>query len=357
VCPDPDFPFLLSKRSHGPTDLAPRKVLKTASASAAGAAPGLAGQLSFSQDAPQRGPQAAPVAVERVPEAGSSVEAVVALGEAAGVAMASGPPDMPPALAPAAAEVVVVLAMERPVAADAEMAEVSLLGASEEGGVEPRPVPPSGSLVPTRRSSEGRHQLLRFRTCEASDPFFVLDDEREEQSWVELRECAEATVGLLRSSLEVFCRDVPKILQVMISGIPFFVIKASFVMPRFLPSGSDGPERRQVVVHPPRGRCLGSLRSLRTSLARATARLSQQGAEVADLRLLYADLGAEAAAARVEVQRRQSELDQVTDEWDQSRGRAAEAESRARALAADLAIAQAASSEQRARAGGMSWLF
>jgi hypothetical protein len=42
---------------------------------------------------------------------------------------------------------------------------------------------------------------------------------------------------------------------------------------------------------------------------------------------------------------------------DQSRGRAAEAESRAGALAADLAVAQAASSEQRARAGGMSWLF
>jgi hypothetical protein len=42
-------------------------------------------------------------------------------------------------------------------------------------------------------------------------------------------------VGSLRSSLEVFCRDVPKILQVMISGIPlFFVIKASFVTPRFL---------------------------------------------------------------------------------------------------------------------------
>jgi hypothetical protein len=86
---------------------------------------------------------------------------------------------------------------------------------------------------------------------------------------------------------------------------------------------------------------------------------------VADLRLLYADLGAEAAAARAEVQR-QSELDQVTGERDQSRGRAAEAESRAGALAADLAVAQAASSEQRARAasseqraraGGMSWLF
>jgi hypothetical protein len=153
-------------------------------------------------------------------------------------------------------------------------------------------------------------------------------------------------VGSLRSSLEVFCRDVPKILQVMISGIPlFFVIKASFVTPRFLPSGSDGPERCQVVVHPPRGRCLGSLRSLRTSLARATAHLSQQGAEVADLRLLCADLRAEAAAARAEVQRRQSKFDQVADERDQSRGRAAEADSRAGALAADLAVAQAAASE------------
>jgi hypothetical protein len=159
--------------------------------------------------------------VERAPEAGSSVEAAVTLGEAAGTAVASGPPDMLPALAPAAAEAVAVLAVERPVAADAEMAEVSLLGASEEGGVGPRPVPLSGSLVPARQSSEGRRQLLQFRTREASDPFFVLDDEREEQSWDELRECAEATVGSLRSSLEVFCRDVPKILQVMISGIPF----------------------------------------------------------------------------------------------------------------------------------------
>jgi hypothetical protein len=159
--------------------------------------------------------------MERVPEAGSSVEVVVALWEAAGAHMTSGPPDMPPALAPAAAEVAAVPVGERPVAADAEMAEASALGASEEGGVEPRLVPPSGGLVPPRRSFEGRCSLLRFRTREASDPFFVLDDEREEQSWDELRECAEATVGSLRSSLEVFCRDVPKILQVMISGIPF----------------------------------------------------------------------------------------------------------------------------------------
>jgi hypothetical protein len=221
VCPDPDFPFLLSKRSHGPTDLAPRKVVKTTSASAASAAPGLAGQLTSSQVAPQRGAQAAPVAVERAPKAGSSVEAAVALGEAASAAMASGPPDMLPALAPAAAEAVVVLAVEPPIAADAEMAEASLLGASEEGGAGPRPVPSSGSLVPARRSPEGRRQLLRFRTRGASDPLFVLDDEREEQSWDGLRECAEATVGSLRSTLEILCRDVPKFLQVKNSGIPF----------------------------------------------------------------------------------------------------------------------------------------
>jgi hypothetical protein len=53
----------------------------------------------------------------------------------------------------------------------------------------------------------------------------------------------------------------------------------------------------------------GPLRSLRTTLARATVRLSQQSTEVADLRLLCADLGAEAAAARAELQQRQSELD------------------------------------------------
>jgi hypothetical protein len=47
--------------------------------------------------------------------------------------VASGPPNMPSALAPAAAEAVAVLAVERPVAVDTEMAEASLLGASEEG--------------------------------------------------------------------------------------------------------------------------------------------------------------------------------------------------------------------------------
>jgi hypothetical protein len=74
--------------------------------------------------------------VERVPEAGSSAEAAIVLEEAAGTDVASSPPDMLPALAPIAAKAAVVLVGERPIAADAEMAEASALGASEEGGVE-----------------------------------------------------------------------------------------------------------------------------------------------------------------------------------------------------------------------------
>jgi hypothetical protein len=53
---------------------------------------------------------------------------------------------------------------------------------------------------------------------------------------------------------------------------------------------------------------------------------------VADLRLLCVDLGADASAARAEAQRQQLELDQVIGERDQSRGRAAEAETGLRPL-------------------------
>jgi hypothetical protein len=152
VCPGPDFPFLLSKRRHSLTGLAPRKVLKTVAASAASAASGLGGQLTPAQDAPKRGAQAAPVAVGLAPEADSSVEAAVTPGEATGVAVALGPPDVLPALAPASAEVVAVLAVEPPVTADAEMVEASLPVASEEGGVEPRPILGGGRLVPAPQS-------------------------------------------------------------------------------------------------------------------------------------------------------------------------------------------------------------
>jgi hypothetical protein len=212
VCFDPALPFLPSKRRHGSTGLAPRKVLKTVSASATSVASGLAGQLASSQDAPKRGAQATQVVVGRAPDADPSVEATVVPRETAGAAAASSPPDVSPALAPASAEVVAVLAVEPPVAADADIAEAPLLDASEEGGTEPRPVLGSGNLVPARRSPDGRHQSLRFWTSGASDPLFILDDERDEQPWDGLRECAEATVGSLRSTLEVLCRDVPKIL-------------------------------------------------------------------------------------------------------------------------------------------------
>jgi hypothetical protein len=238
------FPFLPSKRRHGSTGLAPQKVLKTAPASAAGAAPGLGDRLASAQGAPEQGVQAAQVAVGRAPEADPPVEAAVEPRETAGAAATLSPPVVLPVLAPASAEAAAALAVEPPAAADAEMAEAPLLEAGdrkpvpsaeevpyaptaggadalEKGGAEPRPVLGSGDLVLARRGPSERNQPLRFWGRGASKPLFVLDDEREEQSWGELHECAEATVGSLRSTLEVLSRDVPRILQVRISGIPF----------------------------------------------------------------------------------------------------------------------------------------
>ena len=161
------------------------------------------------------------------------------------MAAALSPPDVLPAPAPASAEAIAVLPVEPPVAADVEMAEALLpeagdrrpvplveevldaptaggADALEEGGAEPRPILGRGDLILARRGpNERRGERLRFWTRGASEPLLVLDDEREEQSLDGLRECAEATVGSLRSTLEVLCRDVPKILQVRISGIPF----------------------------------------------------------------------------------------------------------------------------------------
>jgi hypothetical protein len=173
--------------------------------------------------------------VGRAPQADPSVEAAVVPRETAGAAAAAAlsPPDVLPAPAPASAEAVAVLPVEPPVAVDAEMVEAPLLEVSdaptaggpdalEEGGTEPRPVLGSGDLILARRNpNERRGQALRFWTRGASKPLFVLDDEREEQSWDELHECAEAAMGSLRSTVEVLSRNVPKILQVRISGIPF----------------------------------------------------------------------------------------------------------------------------------------
>jgi hypothetical protein len=193
-------------------------------------------------------------------------------GETAGVATAPSPPDVLPAPAPAPAEAVAVLPVEPPITADAGMAEVPLLevvsdlpsigheeravvvaevgdrkptslaegrpnmssamvpdasteggpNALEEGRAEPWPVLGSGDLIPARRDpNEWCGQALRFWTRGALKPLFVLDDEREEQSRDELREYVEAAMGSLRSTMEILSRDVPRVLQVRILGIPF----------------------------------------------------------------------------------------------------------------------------------------
>jgi hypothetical protein len=187
------------------------------------------------------------------------------------VAVAPSQPDMLPAPTPAPAEAVAVLPVEPPIAADAGMAEVPLLevvsdlpslghkeraatvaevgdrrpaslaegrpstssamvpdawttggpDALEEGRAEPRPVLGSGDLIPARRNpNEWCGQALRVWTRGASKPLFVLNDEREEQSWDELREYVEAAMGSLRSTMEILSRDVPRVLQVRILGIP-----------------------------------------------------------------------------------------------------------------------------------------
>jgi hypothetical protein len=228
ICLGRDFPFLFlplffisSKRSHGQTDLAPRKALKTASDCAANAAPGLVIQPTLSRGTSPQGARASSASREQAPEAGSSAEAAIVIGEAADTDVAPNPPVVLATPAPAVTEVASVPVGERPVVASAGMADVSAPSVSVEAGADAGSVQPGGSLIAVRRSPEARRQLLRFRTREASDPVFVLDDEQEDQSWDELRERAEATVGSLRSSLEVLCRDVPKILQVTVSGIPF----------------------------------------------------------------------------------------------------------------------------------------
>jgi hypothetical protein len=117
-------------------------------------------------------------------------------GEAADADVAPSPPVVSSTPAPVATEVAAIPVGERSVAACVRMADASAPSALEEVGVGARSVQPGGGLVAVRRSPEARRQLLRFRTREASDPVFVLDDEQEDQSWDELRERAEATVGL-----------------------------------------------------------------------------------------------------------------------------------------------------------------
>jgi hypothetical protein len=184
ICLGRDFPFLVfsSKRSHGPTDLAPRKALKTALVQAAGATSGPAAQPTLSQGAPPHGAQASHVPGEQVPEAGSSAEVAIVIGEAAGADAVPSLPAMSAMPASAATAVGTVPVGKRTVAADVETAAASAPGTSEEVGADAQCSRAGGSLVAVGRSPEARGQLLRFRTREASGPIFVLDDEEEDQS-------------------------------------------------------------------------------------------------------------------------------------------------------------------------------
>jgi hypothetical protein len=183
--------------------------------------------------------------VGQAPQADPSAEAAVVSGETPGAAAAFTPSDVLPTPAPASAEAVAVLPVEPSLAVDAEMAEALLpeagdrkpapvveevpdaptaggADALEEGGAEPRPVLGSGDLILALHGpNEQRGEALQFCTHGASKLLFVLDDEQEEQSRDELRECAEAAMGSLRSTMEVLARTVPRILQVRISCIPF----------------------------------------------------------------------------------------------------------------------------------------
>jgi hypothetical protein len=86
------------------------------------------------------------------------------------------------------------------------------------------------------------------------------------------------------------------------------VIKAFFVTPPSLPQDLTDLSTAKSSFIRREADVWGSLRFLRTTLAETTERLSQPSAEAADLWLLYDELGAEAAATRIEAHRRQLEL-------------------------------------------------
>jgi hypothetical protein len=240
-------------------------------ASAASAAARHAGWLASAQDALKRGAQAARVAMGQASQADPSIGAAIVPGEAANVTAAPSPPDVLPAPVSTPAEAVTDLPVEPPVAADVGMAEAPLLevvpdllslghkkraavvakvsdrgptslaegrpstltarvpdastaggpDALEEGRAEPRPVLGSSDLIPARHNpNEWCGQALWFWSRGASEALFLLNDEQEEQSRDELREYAKAAMGSLRSTMEILSRDVPRVLQVRISGIP-----------------------------------------------------------------------------------------------------------------------------------------
>jgi hypothetical protein len=270
MCLDLVFSPSFSKRRQSSTGLAPRKALKMGLASAAGATVHQAGWLASAQSALERGAQAARVAMGQVPRADPSVGAAIVPEETANAVVALSPPDLLLAPASTSAGAVADLPAEPPVATDIGMAEAPLLevapdlpslghkeraatvaevgdrgpaslaegrpststamvpeastiggpDALGEGRAELQPVLGSSVLIPKRcNPNEWCGPAFRFWSRGASEPLFLLNDEREEQSRDELHEYAEAAMGSPRSTMEILSRDVPRVLQVRILGI------------------------------------------------------------------------------------------------------------------------------------------
>jgi hypothetical protein len=206
--------------------------------------------------------------MEQASQADPSVGAVVMPGEAADATMVPSPPDASPVPASTPAAVVADLPAEPSIAPDIGMVGVSplavvpdpppVLGPEEGADVvadvgdrkpatlaegkpsaamvpdvltagepdalaeeraTPWPVLGGGVLIPAQRNpNEWCGQAFWFWSRGASKPLLVLNDEQEEQSRDDLHGYAEAAMGSLRSTMEILSRDIPRVLQVRISG-------------------------------------------------------------------------------------------------------------------------------------------
>jgi hypothetical protein len=112
------------------------------------------------------------------------------------------------------------LAEERPSTSTAVVPNASAAGgpdASVDGRAEPWPVQWSSGLIPAQLNpNEWRGQPLRFWGRGTSEPLLFLNDELEEKARDSFREYTEATMRLLRLTMETLSRDVPRVFQVRI---------------------------------------------------------------------------------------------------------------------------------------------
>jgi hypothetical protein len=109
------------------------------------------------------------------------------------------------------------LAEERPSTSTTVVPDASTAGgpdASVEGRAEPCPVLGSSGLTPAQLNpNEWCGQPLRFWSRDTSESLLSLNDELEEKSRDSFREYTEVAVRLLRSTMEILSRDVPRVFQ------------------------------------------------------------------------------------------------------------------------------------------------